>query len=602
MERLFLLVCIILQSYLVVDPSVSEYGRYLVVRVRGLLRLVVKMKTMCDFCGEIRSTVYCRADAACLCLSCDGHIHGANALSKRHLRTILCDGCSVEPAAFSCNNHKLSFCHNCDRQSHSNSPQHKRKSINYYTGCPSAEELAELWSCKLDRLGGDDDKQGPGVPGIGWGNSVVEDSSLENLLASGIDAGFAQNLGSWMEPSASSMVDLPLSSQRDSNVNTRIFDSEGSAGTMAATKICEDQQQQSKQKRAVVQQLLELQKSQHVTLIEVQNHQEVQAYVPAQVQVEVQSTESSLSRPLDDDFQIQSQYLERQQKGQQQGKQNIQEQQMQHASLLIPESEPLKSDTNIEIAMQGDSFWRCSAASQTNQLWGQNIQDLGIFQDDDCCDGFLISDADLIFENYEDIFSGTQGETTSMFEDLEAACSSMDIVVSIRDPSGCNDNFLKSSSAPPAGYVALSSQELGKEGAAPHPATGKTVQGVPGPNVSSNIRHSVQPAPASLSQSLSSYSGDGNAADYHDCDVSPMFRKGEPPWGSTSTNTDSAFLNARGNAMIRYKEKKKARMYAKKIRYASRKARADVRKRVKGRFVKAGEAYDYDPLATSGHY
>ena len=32
------------------------------------------------------------------------------------------------------------------------------------------------------------------------------------------------------------------------------------------------------------------------------------------------------------------------------------------------------------------------------------------------------------------------------------------------------------------------------------------------------------------------------------------------------------------------------------MRYATRKARADVRRRVKGRFVKAGEAYDYDPL------
>lgn len=228
------------------------------------------------------------------------------------------------------------------------------------------------------------------------------------------------------------------------------------------------------------------------------------------------------------------------------------------------------------------------------------MQDLGICQDDDGCDVFHRSNADLIFENYEDIFSGPQGESTSLFEDLEAGSSSMDIVVSIGDSSGCNNNFLKAFSAPTAGYVALSSQELGKEGAALHPATGKTVQGVPGPNAPNNIRHSVQPAPASLSQSLSSYSGDGNAADYHDCDVSPMFWKGEPPWGST--NTDSAFLNARGNAMIRYKEKKKARMYEKKIRYASRKARADVRKRVKGRFVKAGEAYDYDPLATSGHY
>ncbi|GER49736.1 zinc finger protein CONSTANS-LIKE 9 [Striga asiatica] len=36
--------------------------------------------------------------------------------------------------------------------------------------------------------------------------------------------------------------------------------------------------------------------------------------------------------------------------------------------------------------------------------------------------------------------------------------------------------------------------------------------------------------------------------------------------------------------------------FEKKVRYASRKARTDVRRRVKGRFVKAGDAYDYDPL------
>ncbi|KAE8677903.1 putative B-box type zinc finger family protein [Hibiscus syriacus] len=37
-------------------------------------------------------------------------------------------------------------------------------------------------------------------------------------------------------------------------------------------------------------------------------------------------------------------------------------------------------------------------------------------------------------------------------------------------------------------------------------------------------------------------------------------------------------------------------IFGKQIRYASHKARADTRKRVKGRFVKAGEEYDYDPL------
>lgn len=35
--------------------------------------------------------------------------------------------------------------------------------------------------------------------------------------------------------------------------------------------------------------------------------------------------------------------------------------------------------------------------------------------------------------------------------------------------------------------------------------------------------------------------------------------------------------------------------FGKQIRYASRKARADTRKRVKGRFVKSGEPFEYDP-------
>lgn len=45
----------------------------------------------------------------------------------------------------------------------------------------------------------------------------------------------------------------------------------------------------------------------------------------------------------------------------------------------------------------------------------------------------------------------------------------------------------------------------------------------------------------------------------------------------------------RGKAMQRYKEKKKTRRYEKQIRYESRKARAETRKRVKGRFVKTSD-------------
>lgn len=84
-----------------------------------------------------------------------------------------------------------------------------------------------------------------------------------------------------------------------------------------------------------------------------------------------------------------------------------------------------------------------------------------------------------------------------------------------------------------------------------------------------------------------------------DCDhnVSSLF-KGDP--GRNTTKLDSeALAQARGNAMLRYKEKKKTRRYEKHIRYESRKARADVRKRVKGRFVKADKECDQDALGSS---
>ncbi|PKA59127.1 Zinc finger protein CONSTANS-LIKE 12 [Apostasia shenzhenica] len=83
--------------------------------------------------------------------------------------------------------------------------------------------------------------------------------------------------------------------------------------------------------------------------------------------------------------------------------------------------------------------------------------------------------------------------------------------------------------------------------------------------------------------------------DYQDSGISPMAISGNLP-----TNTDSRGNNRqrRREAMMRYLEKKKSRLFGKQIRYVSRKERADTRKRVKGRFVKIGETYDHDTLVT----
>ncbi|XP_051135072.1 zinc finger protein CONSTANS-LIKE 9-like [Andrographis paniculata] len=111
------------------------------------------MGGMCDFCGEQRSIVYCRSDAASLCLSCDRNVHSANALSRRHPRTLLCERCtSSQPAFVRCVEERISLCQNCDWAGHSAAPAnaHKRQIVSCYTGCPSSSELAGIWSFLLD--------------------------------------------------------------------------------------------------------------------------------------------------------------------------------------------------------------------------------------------------------------------------------------------------------------------------------------------------------------------------------------------------------------------------------------------------------------------
>uniref|UniRef100_A0A2P2KE26 Zinc finger protein CONSTANS-LIKE 9-like n=1 Tax=Rhizophora mucronata TaxID=61149 RepID=A0A2P2KE26_RHIMU len=111
------------------------------------------MGYICDFCGDQRSMVYCRSDAACLCLSCDQNVHSANALSKRHSRTLVCERCNSQPAVIRCAEERVSLCQNCDWMGHgsaTSAAMHQRQTISCYTGCPSAAELSALWSFVLD--------------------------------------------------------------------------------------------------------------------------------------------------------------------------------------------------------------------------------------------------------------------------------------------------------------------------------------------------------------------------------------------------------------------------------------------------------------------
>lgn len=105
----------------------------------------------CDFCGERPAILYCRADSAKLCLSCDQHVHSANALSKKHLRSQICDNCAAEPATIRCATDGLVLCQECDWDAHCVvSAAHDRSPVDGFSGSPSAFDLAAAWGLDLE--------------------------------------------------------------------------------------------------------------------------------------------------------------------------------------------------------------------------------------------------------------------------------------------------------------------------------------------------------------------------------------------------------------------------------------------------------------------
>lgn len=134
------------------------------------------MKKLCEFCLVLRPVVYCKADAAHLCLSCDAKVHSANTLFNRHLRTILCNSCKYRPAYVQCLDHKMFMCRVCDITLHIAS-QHQKRAISSYTGCPSAKDFAAFWGFELNEL--DSSAHLDGTLSTSCGSSC--DSSAVNL-------------------------------------------------------------------------------------------------------------------------------------------------------------------------------------------------------------------------------------------------------------------------------------------------------------------------------------------------------------------------------------------------------------------------------------
>ncbi|CAK9167180.1 unnamed protein product [Ilex paraguariensis] len=405
----------------------------------------------CDFCGDQRSMVYCRSDAASLCLSCDRNVHSANALSRRHSRTLVCERCNSQPACVRCVEERISLCQNCDWTGHAGSNSgstHKRQTLNCYSGCPSAAELSTIWSFLLD------------VPSVG-------DSTCQQGM-----------------------------------------------GAMSITENCSGNSQGPSGNN---------------------NNQDIAIAVE---ESDLQKADSS----------------------------NVW---MGSTSMPLPDTRLKNVDLPVGSTYSTPPKLYCSETKGTEQC-----EDDGFYED------FDMDEVDLNIENYEELFGVTLNDTEQLFEN-----DGIDSLFGMKDMSGADSNC--------QGAHVTEGSSIGLVN-----AMQPTCSNAPSADSLMSCKTEPNPcfprqAPSNLS--FSGLSGESGAGDYQDCGASSMLLMGEPPWCSPCPE-NSFPLTSRSSAVLRYKEKKKARKFEKKVRYASRKARADVRRRVKGRFVKAGDAYDYDPL------
>nr|ASZ80052.1 COLM [Phyllostachys edulis] len=411
------------------------------------------MGALCDFCGKQRSMVYCRSDAASLCLSCDRNVHSANALSRRHTRTLLCDRCASQPAMVRCLVENTSLCQNCEWNVHSagsSAAGHKRQTVNCYSGCPSSAELSRIWSFILD------------IPNVAPEPNCEQGISMMSISDSGV------------------------SNQDNAAGDNSLLDI--ASATLMSVLDSGDK---------------------HKSLIGL-------------------SSEAGVN-------------------------------------LL-----PLVTDQTAQTAGSVDST--------TAKV--PYTPDKDMFSKDSIYDDFCVDDVDLSFENYEELFGTSHIQTEQLFDD-----AGIDSYFEMKEVAAGNSDE-QPKPMQPATSNAISAD------------SGMSNLGAKG---DSSLCVQVMQARSSISLSFSGLTGDSSAGDYQDCGVSSMLLMGEPSWHPPGP--EGSFAGAsRDSAITRYKEKKKRRKFDKKIRYASRKARADVRKRVKGRFIKAGEAYDYDPLCQTRSY
>mmetsp|Transcript_48604 Transcript_48604/g.90550 ORF Transcript_48604/g.90550 Transcript_48604/m.90550 type:complete len:650 (+) Transcript_48604:316-2265(+) len=81
---------------------------------------------LCDSCNLNPIVLYCKNDAARLCLECDKSMHSSSFLVKRHTRVWLCEVCETASAVLRCFDDSVNICAQCDELIHANGVEHER--------------------------------------------------------------------------------------------------------------------------------------------------------------------------------------------------------------------------------------------------------------------------------------------------------------------------------------------------------------------------------------------------------------------------------------------------------------------------------------------
>ncbi|KAL6994516.1 hypothetical protein U1Q18_012618 [Sarracenia purpurea var. burkii] len=435
----------------------------------------------CDFCNQKSAVLYCIADSAKLCLFCDHHVHSANPLSLKHVRSQICDNCRSEPVSVRCSTDGLVLCTDCDWDSHGNSSLsalHHRAPVEGFSGCPSVVELASVLGFDLNPHESMNSSDYPSE----YKSAVL---NFQDLMAITEDGSSSDCVPSYDAPA------MP---------NLR-------------SSCC------GRYKKVMYEQLVDLTQRE-------------------MVRVDGDGAELGPGTP---NRYVQPGNLESIEfdNG---GNEWLRQQRPLTSLLKLPT--PVDSGENPCLT-EINNMWNYPTY-QTPQVWefhsgrSRDCEDPGQLET-----GCHSDNSDFMMKNYSDFIKETSLSTTKIMQD-------------IYEMDSCRI------------YKGLPLQH-------------------------NHSKHLISSCRSAIAKSNNVSMAESRSYEPKTCSsFSNIQFKEHTLLSSTVTATAANFDMAqnRGNAMMRYKEKKKTRRFEKHIRYESRKARADTRQRVKGRFVKASEIPD----------